>query len=49
MTSGLEWLTIILYNLVAVTDVVKLRLQGKTPIPVRGVLFGAKLLTIAKK
>jgi len=35
--------------LVAVTDLVNLLVQCKTPILVRGVLFGATLLAIAKK
>jgi len=34
---------------VTVTDPVNLLLQCKTPIPVRGVIFGATLLAIAKK
>ena len=35
--------------LVAVVDLVNLLLEGKTPLPVRGALFGATLLAIAKK
>ena len=35
--------------LVAIVDLVNLLLEGKTPLPVRGALFGATLLAIAKK
>jgi len=35
--------------LVAVTDLVNLLLEGKAPLPVRGALFGATVLAIAKK
>jgi Reverse transcriptase (RNA-dependent DNA polymerase) len=34
---------------VAVTDITNLMLEGKTPASVRGTLFGANLLAIAKK
>ena len=36
-------------QLVAIVDLVNLQLEGKTPLPVRGALFGATLLAIAKK
>ena len=35
--------------LVSIVDLVNLLLEGKTPLPVRGALFGATLLAIAKK
>ena len=35
--------------LVAIVDLVNLLLEGKTPLPVRGTLFGATLLAVAKK
>ena len=35
--------------LVAVTDITNLMLEGKTPASVRGTLFGANLLAVAKK
>ena len=36
-------------QLVAIVDLANLLLKGKTPLPVRGVLFGATLLAIVKK
>ena len=35
--------------LVAITDLVNLLLAGKTPLPVRGALFGATVLAVTKK
>ena len=35
--------------LVAIVDLSNMRLEGKTPLPVRGTLFGATLLAIVKK